>query len=50
MSDNLSKTAKASLGIKGNSGGARACPQCGSDMVPTRVIRSADQAGGMYWV
>jgi hypothetical protein len=50
MAEKLSKTARASLGKRGAAGGGRDCPQCGSPMVATKVIRSAFQPGGMYWV
>ena len=45
----ISKTARASLGEKGVSG-IRACPQCGTNMVATKVIKTAAVPGGMYWV
>ncbi len=50
MAEKISKTARASLGVKGSAGQARSCPQCGSDMVATRIVRSAGLPGGMYWV
>ncbi|MFQ5739216.1 MAG: hypothetical protein ACE5JX_09380 [Acidobacteriota bacterium] len=50
MAERISKTARASLGQKGISGSERSCPQCGSEMVATRVIRSAGFPGGMYWI
>ena len=50
MAEKLSKTARASLGQKGSAGNSRVCPQCGTPMIATRVIRSAAQPGGMYWV
>ncbi len=31
MAEKISKTARASLGVKGSAGQARNCPQCGSD-------------------
>lgn len=46
----ISKTARASLGQKGSAGAGRMCPQCGTPMVATKVIRSAFAPGGMYWV
>lgn len=50
MAEKISKTARASLGQKGSAGSARNCPHCNSPMVVTRVIRTAGQPGGMYWV
>ncbi len=50
MAEKISKTARASLGQKGSAGAARNCPQCGTALVPTKVIKSAGQPGGMYWV
>jgi hypothetical protein len=50
VAEKISKTARASLGQKGVAGGGRACPQCGTAMVATKVIRAAGQPGGMYWV
>jgi len=50
MAEKLSKTARASLGKKGLAGGSRPCPQCGTPMVATKVVRSAFMPGGMYWV
>jgi len=50
MAEKLSKTARASLGKKGAAGGIRSCPQCGTPMVATKVVRSAFMPGGMYWV
>ncbi len=49
MAEKLSKTARASLGEKGQKY-ENACPQCGTSMVATRVIRYRDVPGGMYWV
>jgi hypothetical protein len=50
MAEKISKTARASLGQKGLAGAGRLCPQCGSAMVATKVVRSAFSPGGMYWV
>ncbi len=50
MAEKISKTARASLGQKGYAGSSRLCPQCGNAMVATRVIRSAFQPGGMFWI
>lgn len=50
MANKISKTARASLGVKGTAGTGRVCPQCGAAMVATRVVRSAGRPGGMYWV
>ena len=47
----LSKTARASLGKdKDSIQQGKACPQCTTPMVATRVIKSAGMPGGMYWV
>jgi hypothetical protein len=47
----LSKTARSSLGRdKTVAEAGRVCPQCATPMVATRVIKSAGQPGGMYWV
>ena len=47
----LSKTARASLGKDKNAiESGKACPQCATPMVATRVIKSAGLPGGMYWV
>lgn len=50
MAEKISKTARASLGQKGSAGASKMCPQCGTQMVATRVVKSAGQPGGMYWV
>jgi hypothetical protein len=50
MPEKLSKTARASLGKRGAAGNGRVCPQCGTAMVATRVIKSSLGPGGMYWV
>lgn len=46
----LSKTARASLGKDKDLQVGKACPQCSTPMVATRVIKSAGLPGGMYWV
>ena len=49
MAEKLSKTARASMGDKG----ARyehPCPQCGTVMIATKVIKSQGNPGGMYWI
>jgi len=50
VAEKISKTARASLGQKGTAGADRSCPQCGTAMVATKVIRAAGQPGGMYWI
>jgi hypothetical protein len=50
MAEKLSKTARASLGKKGIAGNTQVCPQCGTAMVATKVVRSSFSPGGMYWV
>jgi hypothetical protein len=50
-SGKLSKTARASLGKdKDSIQQGKACPQCATPMVATRVIKSVGIPGGMYWV
>ena len=47
----LSKTARSSLGKDKDSVSlGKPCPQCATPMVATRVIKSAEYPGGMYWV
>lgn len=46
----VSKTARSSLGEKGSAGSTRSCPTCGTPMIATKVIRSAQRPGGMYWI
>ncbi len=50
MAEKISKTARASLGQRGSAGAAKQCPECGSEMVATKVIKSVGQPGGMYWI
>ncbi len=50
MAEKLSKTARASLGRRGERGSARLCPKCGNELTPAKVVRSANYAGGMYWI
>lgn len=50
MAEKISKTARASLMQRGEAGAAKVCPECGTEMVATRVVRSAGQSGGMFWV
>ncbi len=50
MAEKISKTARASLGQRGAAGLTKSCPQCGSGMVATKVIKAAGRPGGMYWV
>ncbi len=50
MAEKISKTARASLGQRGAAGLAKSCPQCGTPMVATKVVKSAGRPGGMYWV
>lgn len=45
----LSKTARASLGGK-EAKYAHTCPECGTPMVATKVIKYRDMPGGMFWV
>jgi len=49
MAEKISKTARASLGDKGHHY-EHPCPQCGSGMVATKVMRYRDMPGGMYWI
>ena len=46
----LSKTARASIGKDKSGAFIKACPQCATSMVATKVIKSAGMPGGMYWV
>jgi len=45
----MSKTARASLGQKAEALATK-CPQCGTAMVATKVIKYRDSPGGMFWV
>jgi len=45
----LSKTARASLGGK-EAAWAHPCPECGTEMVATKIIKYKDMPGGMFWV
>ena len=45
----LSKTARASLGKK-DAVQETKCPQCGTAMVATKVIKYRDSPGGMFWI
>ena len=45
----LSKTARASLGKK-DAVKETKCPQCGTAMVATKVIKYRDSPGGMFWI
>ncbi|MBN1568881.1 MAG: hypothetical protein JXA73_13615 [Acidobacteria bacterium] len=49
MAEKLSKTARASLGDKGETH-AHICPQCGTSMVATKVMKYREMPGGMYWI
>jgi ssDNA-binding Zn-finger/Zn-ribbon topoisomerase 1 len=49
MAEKISKTARASLGDKGQTH-AHMCPQCGTSMVATKVIKHRNTPGGMFWV
>ncbi len=49
MAEKISKTARASMGDKGERQ-QTPCPSCGTSMVATRVVRFRDIPGGMYWV
>lgn len=50
MAEKISKTARASMGQRGGAGATRSCPECGSELVATKVVRSAGQPGGMFWI
>ena len=45
----LSKTARASLGNKAEAHVTK-CPQCGTAMVATKVVKYRDSPGGMFWI
>ncbi len=49
MAEKISKTARASLGDKGETH-AHTCPQCGGAMVATKVMKCRETSGGMYWI
>ncbi|MBI3940630.1 MAG: hypothetical protein HY315_07325 [Acidobacteria bacterium] len=49
MAEKISKTARSSLGDKETHGGKQ-CPRCNTSMVATRVIKTAERPGGMYWI
>jgi hypothetical protein len=49
MAEKISKTARASLGDKGETH-AHKCPQCSGAMVATKVIKYRGMPGGMYWI
>ncbi len=49
MAEKLSKTARASMGDKGHRY-EHNCPQCGTVMVATKVLRYRETPGGMYWI
>jgi hypothetical protein len=49
MAEKISKTARASLGDKGETHSHK-CPQCGASMVATKVMKYRDTPGGMYWI
>ncbi|HEY3132971.1 MAG TPA: hypothetical protein VGL91_26205 [Acidobacteriota bacterium] len=49
MAEKISKTARASLGDKAVHTGKQ-CPKCKTVMVATRVIKTPEQPGGMYWI
>ena len=49
MAEKISKTARASLGDKGAKH-EHNCPECGTTMVATKVIKYRDMPGGMFWV
>ena len=50
MAEKISKTARASMGQRGVAGASRSCPECGTPLVATKVVRSAGQPGGMFWI
>lgn len=50
MAGKISKTARASLGRRGERGAARLCPKCNNELVATKVMRTPEFPGGMYWV
>jgi len=49
VAEKISKTARASLGDKVTHAG-KTCPKCKTPMVATRVIKTPERPGGMYWV
>ena len=49
MAEKISKTARASLGDK-QVRTEKPCPKCNTPMVATRVIKTSERPGGMYWI
>ena len=49
MAEKISKTARASLGDKG-ARHEHMCPQCNTSMVATKVVKTRETPGGMYWI
>ncbi len=49
MAEKISKTARASLSEK-RVKHQHSCPQCGTSMVATRVMKYRNTQGGMYWI
>jgi hypothetical protein len=50
LAEKLSKTARSSLTDKQSQFSGKLCPNCGTAMVATKVIKSEEKPGGMYWV
>jgi len=50
LAEKLSKTARSSLTDKGAQFTGKHCPNCGTAMVATKVIKTEGKPGGMYWV
>ena len=46
----ISKTARSSMGDKGSIFAGKPCPACSMAMVATKVIKSEERPGGMYWI
>jgi hypothetical protein len=49
MAEKISKTARASLGDKGAKH-EHPCSKCGTIMVATKVMKTRESSGGMYWI
>ncbi len=46
----LSKTARASIGMKERKTHLRKCPVCEQPMMPLKVMKFLNIPGGMFWI
>ena len=44
------KATKAARAVDKAALSAKACPKCSTPMVATKVIKTPERAGGMYWI